>query len=111
MLRECYLVKRYSPSFSYLLVSVGNNWCSNYEGRTFWVRSFGDALFYFKGETIMEKEKIIDVTGIELTPGDMSACLGNGEHKDNDGNPVECCCDECDYMILCLKNAGLYSED
>ena len=37
----------------------------------------------------MENEKIIDVTGIELTPGDMSACLGNGEHKDKDGNPIE----------------------
>ena len=59
----------------------------------------------------MEKEKIIDVTGVELTPGDMSACLGNGEHFDKEGNLIECCCDECDYMILCLKNAGKYDEN
>ena len=56
----------------------------------------------------MQDEKVFDVTGVELTPGDMSACLGNGEHFDEDGNPIECCCDECDYMILCLKNAGKY---
>ena len=52
----------------------------------------------------MEKEKIIDVTGVELTPGDMSACLGNGEHYDKEGNLIECCCDECDYLIICLEN-------
>ena len=29
----------------------------------------------------MENEKIIDVTGVELTPGNMEECLGNGEHQ------------------------------
>ena len=59
----------------------------------------------------MENEKIIeDVTGVKLTPGNMEECLGNGRHFDSDGNPIECCCDECDYMILCLKNANLYDE-
>ena len=41
-------------------------------------------------------EKVIDVTGIELTPGKPNVCLGNGA----DGN--EMCCDECDYFLLCF---------
>ena len=41
---------------------------------------------------------IIDVTGVVLTPGNGGAdCLGNGEHPE-----IECCCDECDYMLCCL---------
>ena len=48
---------------------------------------------------------LIDVTGIELTPGNCgNDCLGNGEHFDDRGNPIECCCDECDYMLCCLPN-------
>ena len=51
-------------------------------------------------------KKIIDVTGLELLPGEPDACHGNGEHG------FECCCDECDYFLLCypefdLKNEGL----
>ena len=42
------------------------------------------------------KKRIIDVTGIELTPGQPSVCLGNGERG------FECCCDECDYYLLCF---------
>ena len=42
---------------------------------------------------------IIDSTGITLTPGKGGAdCLGNGMHKD-----VECCCDQCDYMLCCME--------
>ena len=41
-------------------------------------------------------EKIIDITGIELTPGKPTICLGNGEQG------FECCCDECDYFLLCF---------
>ena len=41
-------------------------------------------------------KKIIDITGVELTPGDSSVCLGNGEEG------FECCCDECDYYLLCF---------
>jgi len=45
---------------------------------------------------------IIDVTGIELTPGNGGRdCLGNGERFYENGERVECCCDECDYMICC----------
>ena len=47
---------------------------------------------------------IIDITGIELTPGNGGKdCLGNGEHVDEKGNLIECCCDECDYLICCLE--------
>ena len=40
--------------------------------------------------------KVIDVTGTELTPGELTVCLGNGEQG------FECCCDECDYYLLCF---------
>ena len=42
------------------------------------------------------QEKIIDITGVELTPGKPTVCLGNGEQG------AECCCDECDYFLLCF---------
>lgn len=41
---------------------------------------------------------IIDITGIELIPGNGGKdCPGNGEN----GN--ECCCDECNYLGCCLN--------
>ena len=43
------------------------------------------------------QKKVIDITGIELTPGEPNACLGNGEQG------FECCCDECDYYLLCFS--------
>lgn len=47
---------------------------------------------------------IIDVTGVMLIPGNEGKdCPGNGQHIDDYGNPIECCCDECDYMICCLE--------
>lgn len=60
---------------------------------------------------------IIDVTGIELTPGNNGRnCLGNGQHSDKNGNTIECCCDECDYMLCCLcdedyKELGLLHKE
>ena len=42
-------------------------------------------------------EKVIDITGVELTPGKPDVCLGNGEQG------FECCCDECDYYSLILE--------
>ena len=42
------------------------------------------------------QEKIIDITGVELTPGKHIVCLGNGEQG------FECCCDECDYFLRCF---------
>ena len=50
----------------------------------------------------MEKDvqkKIVDITGIELTPGKPAVCLGNGKQG------FECCCDECDYYLLCFPEA------
>lgn len=50
---------------------------------------------------------IIDITGIELIPGNNgNDCPGNGEHYDKNGNRIECCCDECDYMLCCLESHG-----
>ncbi len=47
---------------------------------------------------------IIDITGIELTPGNNGEnCKGNGKHFDEVGNPIECCCDECNFLICCTK--------
>ena len=40
---------------------------------------------------------VIDITGIEITPGKVTVCLGNG------ANGYECCCDECDYYLLCFS--------
>ena len=46
---------------------------------------------------------IIDVTGIELKPGNWGKdCLGNGKCCDENGKIIECCCDECDYMMCCV---------
>ena len=42
------------------------------------------------------QEKIIDITGVELTPGNPTVCLGNGKQG------FECCCDKCDYFLLCF---------
>ncbi|MBP9989701.1 MAG: hypothetical protein KBT46_09430 [Ruminococcus sp.] len=41
---------------------------------------------------------VTDVTGAVLTPGNPEKCQGNGEHKD-----FECCCDECDWFLLCFS--------
>lgn len=41
--------------------------------------------------------RIIDGTGTDLTPGNGGAdCAGNGEGE------AECCCDECDYFLVCF---------
>ncbi len=39
-------------------------------------------------------KKIMDITGVELIPGESAACLGNGK------SGFECCCDECDFFAL-----------
>lgn len=43
---------------------------------------------------------IIDVTGVILIPGNQGEdCPANGM------NPViECCCEECDYLLCCLDS-------
>ncbi len=42
-------------------------------------------------------KKAIDITGVELMPGEPAVCLGNGEQG------FECCCDECDYYLFCFS--------
>ncbi|MBQ8372242.1 MAG: hypothetical protein IJX38_04840 [Clostridia bacterium] len=52
------------------------------------------------------QDRIIDIaTGVELTPGEPDDCLGNGEHG------FECCCDECDYYLLCFSEVDAESEE
>ncbi len=54
---------------------------------------------------------IIDITGIELTPGNNGEdCKGNGKHLDEYGNRIECCCDECDYLLCCTSDKANCSE-
>ena len=67
----------------------------------FSVRGFGCAPFYMPMGENMDKniqKKVIDITGIELTPGEPTVCLGNGEQG------FECCCDECDCYLLCFTD-------
>ena len=53
---------------------------------------------------ITRKKYIIDITAIVLTPGNYGKnCLGNGSHKNLFGKYIECCCDECGYMMCCLN--------
>ena len=40
------------------------------------------------------QKRVIDITGIELMPGEPTVCLGNG------GQCFECCCDECGYYFF-----------
>ena len=47
---------------------------------------------------------ITDVSGVTLYPGDGGReCLGNGQHRDEKGHLIECCCDECDYLLCCCE--------
>lgn len=42
---------------------------------------------------------LTDITGTLLIPGNLGRdCPGNGENPD-----VECCCEECDYMVCCIE--------
>ena len=50
-------------------------------------------------------KKVIDITGVELTPGDPTVCLGNGEQG------FEFCCDECDYYLFCFPEFAPKSEE
>ena len=51
------------------------------------------------------QKREIDITGIELMPGEPIFCLGNGEQG------FECCCDECDYYLLCFPEFDPKSND
>jgi len=46
---------------------------------------------------------IRDITGTVLTPGNMGKdCLGDGRHYNKKGELIECCCDECPYLMCCV---------
>ncbi len=47
----------------------------------------------------------INITGVELMPGEPTVCLGNGERG------FECCCDECDYYLLCFPEFDSKSKE
>ncbi len=51
------------------------------------------------------QKKVIDITGVELMPGEPAVCLGNGEQG------FECCCDECDYYLLCFPEFDTKKEE
>lgn len=59
----------------------------------------------------MSYKTVIDVTGVELTPFHPDICKGNGSTKDEHGNIIECCCDECDYLIGCLEASAESSRE
>ena len=47
---------------------------------------------------------MIDYYNIELTPSvGGKDCLGNGEKFDENGEKIDCCCDECDHFMICHK--------
>lgn len=48
-----------------------------------------------KAEDYEYTYRYTDISGIFLKPG-------NGEHFDENGNRIECCCDECNFLMLCL---------
>ena len=49
--------------------------------------------------------RVMDITGVELMPGKPAVCLGNGELG------FECCCDECDYLLLCSPEFDIKNEE
>ena len=76
-------------------------------GSIFSVRSFTERTFLYADRDIMNcdiPKKAIDITGVEITPGDPDVCLGNGEQG------IECCCDECDYFLLCFPEFNLKNK-
>lgn len=50
---------------------------------------------------------------VDIMPGNEGRdCLGNGETLDENGDLIECCCDECDYLMCCYyKNVDCLSCD
>ena len=49
---------------------------------------------------------------IKLIPGNGGRdCPGNGGHYDENGKIIECCCDECDYLMLCVDISDILDEN
>ena len=51
------------------------------------------------------QKRVTDIIGVELTPGEPTVCLGNGEQG------FECCCDACDYYLLCFPEFDPKSKE
>ena len=76
--------------------------------RVFRCGNSGCRTFLYADEGYMSKnvpKKIIDITGVVLTPGEPTVCLGNGEQG------FECCCDECAYFLLCFPEFDPYRKN
>ena len=72
--------------------SFGDNLESAFFGAQLRLRTF----LYFGGYMSKElRQQDIDITGVVLTPGAPTVCLGNGKQG------FACCCDECDHFLLC----------
>ena len=52
-----------------------------------------------------KSEKVIDITGVELTPGEPDVCLGSGEQG------FACWCDECNYYLICFPEFDVKDEE
>ncbi len=50
-------------------------------------------------------EAAVDVTGTVLSPCKPDICKGNGRSLDENGELIECCCDEFDYLGNCCNDA------
>ena len=57
------------------------------------------------GVYMSKSEKVIDINGVELTPGEPDVCLGNGEQG------FACCCDECNYYLICFPEFDVKDEE
>ncbi len=53
-------------------------------------------------------DSFVDITGTVLSPGRPDICRGNGKTVDDDGNLIECCCDECNWLLACLEKMKRY---
>ena len=54
---------------------------------------------------VFKKRIIVVISGIVLIPGHGGKeCMGNGKHKTKNGNVIECCCEECDYLMCCSED-------
>ena len=54
-------------------------------------------VLFLLGEISMKKKQVIDSSGNILTPSLFGRkCFCNGKQPG-----AECCCDECDYFLLC----------
>jgi len=65
-------------------------------------------LFYIQAGGYMSKnipKRVIDITGAELMPGKPTVCLGSVEQG------FECCCDECNYYLLCFPEFDPKSKE